>query len=114
AFPVEEGLRVLHVIRLTRVDDALEGAVSQRVVRPHQEVLEHQPGWLGAVTRGAERCAVHAYPGPALVAGNDLGHRPEGRGEDELVEVEEGDPPRVFAMTLEAVPVRLELCREHR
>ena len=50
-------------------------------------------------------------PGQLLVLAQDLGQRPAGRREQELVQVDEGDPARVVAVALEAVVVGLQLAR---
>src|SRR5205085_7225299 len=92
------------------VDDALHGPI--RLDPEVREVaLDDQPVWPRALPGRAEARRVHDYAGPLLVLSQDLGDRAIGGREQELVDVEAGDPPSLVPVGADRVLIRVGLAR---
>jgi hypothetical protein len=113
AVPVDEVMRVGAAGGLGRVDDALDEPVRIEL-QALDVVLDHQSLRLCSVAREPELGDVHGHAGPALVFVQQLGHRAAARREQELVDVDEGNPARLRPVCLEAMLVGavLGLCRD--
>jgi hypothetical protein len=94
------------------VDDPLH--VHLRVVGPADVALDDRALRLRDVARGAELRPAHPQGGRVLELPEHLRHRAAGGREQELVEVDEGQPARLVAVRLDAVEVALGLRGEVR
>src|SRR5207248_6523622 len=106
---VVEVMRSEWATRPARIDDRLHVRQELDVPRSSHIALDHQPLRLLAMIRGAEAETVDRHRGPPLVLGKQLRDRRSDRRAEELVDVYEGEPPCVVAVTVEAIGVGAHL-----